>query len=61
MGRRFVATAIALSLLLTVGFVVDPGPYWMFAFTFVALPLTGVAIVAYLRVVLQDLRERDVL
>lgn len=61
MGRRFVAIGITVSLLLTVGFVLNPGPYWMFAFTFAALPLTGVSILAYLRVVLHDLRERDVL
>ena len=61
MGRRFVAAATILSLLVTIGFVLDPGPYWMFAFTFAALPLTAVAMVIYLRVVLSDLRERDVL
>lgn len=61
MGRRFVAAAITVSLLLTILFVLNPGPYPMFAFTFIALPLIGVSVLAYLRVVLRDLRDRDVL
>ena len=61
MGRRFLGVATTLSLLLTILFVLDPGPYPMFAFTFLALPLTGFSVLAYIRVVLRDLRERDVL
>src|SRR5262249_52639928 len=61
MGLRAPALLTILGFLLTLAFVWSPGPYLMAAFTFVAQPLFVIAALLYLRHVLIDLRDRDVL
>ncbi len=53
--------ATCLALVLSMWFLLDPGPYPMALFTFVAQPLFAVAILAYLLDVWRDLRRRKVL
>lgn len=53
--------ATCLALVLSMLFLLDPGPYPMALFSFVAQPLFAVAILAYLLDVWRDLRQRNVL
>lgn len=53
-------TAI-LAFLITLGYVLWPGPYQMGAFVFVAQPLFLVAFVGYTRKVIRELRSKKVL
>jgi uncharacterized membrane protein len=56
------AVGIILSLLLTIIYLFDRGPYSAFAYTFVALPMLVFCVVFYyFREVLRELRHRDVL
>lgn len=49
-----------LAFLMTLTFVLFPGPYEMAVFTFLAQPLFGLAAVSYLFKVLADLRGRGI-
>lgn len=53
-------TAI-LAFLITLGYVMWPGPYLMGAFVFVAQPLFLVAFIGYARRVIQELRSKKVM
>lgn len=58
---RVEAWAAIVAFLITIVFNLNPGPYPMAAFTFVAQPLFGYAILRYLWRVLRDLRHRRAL
>jgi hypothetical protein len=55
------AVGAIIGLVLTTLFVVHPAPVLMALFTFVAQPLLIIVGLMYLRRVLQELREKDVL
>lgn len=62
MNRLRVETwAAILAFVITIVFNLDPGPYPMAAFTFIAQPLFAYAMLRYLWRVFRDLRERKVL
>jgi hypothetical protein len=50
-----------MAFLMTLAFVLFPGPYEMAVFTFLAQPLFAFAAFSYLVKVLRDLRERKVM
>lgn len=58
---RWETWAAILAFLITLGFVWNPGPYWMGAFTFIAQPLFFVAMLGYAAKVIADMRRREVL
>ena len=58
---RVEAWAAIIAFVITIVFNLDPGPYPMAAFTFIAQPLFAYAMIRYLWRVLSDLRERKVL
>jgi len=47
-----------IAFVMTLAFVLVPGPYEMAIFTFLAQPLFGIAAVSYLAKVVADLRSR---
>jgi hypothetical protein len=47
-----------MAFLMTLAFVLFPGPYEMAVFTFLAQPLFALAAISYLVKVLRDLRAR---
>jgi hypothetical protein len=49
-----------IAFLMTLAFVLFPGPYEMAIFTFLAQPLFAIAAISYLWKVLADLRSRKV-
>lgn len=49
-----------MAFLMTLAFVLFPGPYEMAVFTFLAQPLFAFAAISYLVKVLRDLRQRKV-
>ena len=53
--------AAVLAFVITIGYVLSPGPYWMGAFTFIAQPLFMLIMASYAVKVLQELRGRRVL
>ena len=53
--------AIILVLGISLGYILYPFPYWMGAFTFIAQPLLGLAILSYVVKVVKDLLSRHVL
>ena len=53
--------AVILALAISLLYIVWPGPYQMGAFTFIAQPLLGLAMLSYAIKVLKDLRSRRVL
>jgi hypothetical protein len=53
--------AVMLALLISIGYTLSPGPYWMGAFTFIAQPLFLLAMLSYAVKVVLDLRRRRVL
>jgi len=62
MNHHLAAIGVIASMILMIVYLVDRGPYSTFAFTFVALPVLAVCIgFYYLREVLRELRDRDVL
>jgi len=50
-----------IAFVMTLAFVLDPGPYEMAIFTFLAQPLFAIAAVSYLSKVIGDMRRRKVL
>jgi len=50
-----------IAFLMTLVFVLVPGPYYMAIFTFVAQPLFAIAAISYLRKVFLELRSRKVM
>jgi hypothetical protein len=61
MNLRLPALLAILGFVVTTAFVMYPSPYLMLAFTFFAQPLFLIVIVLYLRRVLRELREKEVL
>lgn len=61
MSLKLPARLMMVALCVTTAFVLWPTPYMMLAFAFFAQPLFLIAIVLYLRRVLHDLREKEVL
>jgi hypothetical protein len=62
MNHRVANLGVILSMLLTILYIVDLGPYTTFAFTFVATPVLIVCIVFYyFREVIGEMRRKDVL
>ena len=53
--------AVMLGLGISMLYILVPGPYEMGAFTFIAQPLRGLAMLSYALKVLKDLRSRRVL
>ena len=53
--------AVILGLAISLGYILVTAPYWMGAFTFIAQPLLGLAMLSYVIKVIKDLRERRVL
>lgn len=53
--------AVMLGLAISLLYILVPGPYQMGAFTFIAQPLLGLAMLSYAVKVLNDLRSRRVL
>jgi hypothetical protein len=53
--------AAILAFVISIGYVLSPGPYWMGAFTFIAQPLFFLVMASYAVKVWQDLRGRRVL
>jgi hypothetical protein len=58
---RWESWAVMLGLALSLLYILVPGPYQMGAFTFIAQPLLGLAMLSYALKVLKDLRSRRVL
>lgn len=50
-----------IAFLMTLAFVLVPGPYEMAMFTFLAQPLFAIAAVSYVSKVVADMRRRKVL
>lgn len=62
MNHHVAAIGVIFSLLVTIWFVLDLGPYAAFTFAFVAVPVLFVcAVFYYVREVLRELRRREVL
>jgi hypothetical protein len=57
---RWESWCAIIAFLMTLAFVLFPGPYEMAIFTFLAQPLFAIAAVSYLVKVLADLRTRKV-
>jgi len=55
---RWECWCAAIAFVMTLAFVLVPGPYEMAIFTFLAQPLFAIAAVSYLAKVLADLRSR---
>jgi hypothetical protein len=55
---RWECWCAAIAFVMTLAFVLVPGPYEMAVFTFLAQPLFAFAAISYLVKVLRDLRER---
>jgi hypothetical protein len=53
--------AVMLGLIISLLYILVPGPYEMGAFTFIAQPLLGLAMLSYAIKVFKDLRSRRVL
>jgi hypothetical protein len=53
--------AVMLALAISLLYILVPGPYEMGAFTFIAQPLLGLAMLSYAIKVFKDLRSRRVL
>ncbi len=58
---RWECWCATIAFLMTLAFVLFPGPYKMAVFTFLAQPLFAFAAISYLVKVLRDLRERKVM
>lgn len=58
---RWQSWCAIVAFLMTLAFVLFPGPYEMAVFTFIAQPLFAVAAVSYLLEVVRDLRRREIL
>lgn len=58
---RWESWAVILGLAISLLYILVPGPYQMGAFTFIAQPLLGLAMLSYALKVLKDLRSRRVL
>ena len=57
---RWESWAAIIAFVITLVFVWMPGPYPMGAFTFIAQPLFGLALLSYAIKVFRDLHSRDV-
>jgi hypothetical protein len=55
---RWECWCAVIAFVMTLGFVLVPGPYEMAIFTFLAQPLFAFAAISYLVKVLRNLRER---
>jgi len=55
---RWESWAVMLGLLIGLLYTLVPGPYEMGAFTFIAQPLLGLAMLSYAVKVVRDLRSR---
>ena len=55
------AVGLIIAMIITLGYTVSPGPYWMGAFTFVAQPLFGLVALGYLWRVMRDLKSKGLL
>jgi hypothetical protein len=53
--------AAIVAFVISIGYTLSPGPYWMGAFTFIAQPLFVLVMASYVVKVLQELRGRRVL
>jgi len=58
---RWQSWCAIVAFLMTLAFVLFPGPYEMAIFTFFAQPLFAVAAASYLVEVIRDLRRRQIL
>lgn len=58
---RWEAAAAMLAFVISLGFVWNPGPYFMGAFTFIAQPLFVLAGLSYALKVIRDLKGQGVL
>jgi hypothetical protein len=58
---RWECWCATIAFLLTLVFVLVPGPYEMAVFTFLAQPLFAIAAISYLGKVLGELRHRKVM
>jgi hypothetical protein len=56
---RWEASCAILAFVLTMVFILVPGPYPMALFTFVAQPLFAIAAIGYLAKVIVDLRRHQ--
>lgn len=62
MNHRVANLAVIVSMLLTILYVCDLGPYTTFLFTFVAVPLLAISVLFYYFVeVLREFRSKDIL
>jgi hypothetical protein len=61
MGLKFECLAAFVAFVIAAVFILVPGPYPMVLFTFVGVPLFGIAALLYLGRVLAELRKKDVL
>lgn len=62
LNHRIAAVAIIVSMLLTIYFILNLGPWSMFAFAFGAVPiLFGTILFYYLPEVIQEFRSKDLL
>lgn len=55
------AISVIIALIITLGYTLSPGPYWMGAFTFIAQPLFALSIAGYAWKVYQDLRKNKII
>ena len=58
---RWEAWAAIVVFILTLGYTLNPLPYLMGAFTFIAQPLFAVAMLGYAQKVFRDLKRRKVI
>lgn len=58
---RWDALAAIVAFIITLGYTLNPGPYWMGAFTFIAQPLFALALLGYAIKVFRELRRRKIL
>lgn len=61
MGLKFEACAAVVAFVLSLAFILHPGPYQMVLFTFVAVPLFIMIAIFYLGHVLGELKRKEVL
>lgn len=55
------AISVMIALVITLGYTLSPGPYWMGAFTFIAQPLFVLSIVGYIWKIYQDSRKNKLI
>jgi hypothetical protein len=58
---RWESWSAIVAFVISLGYTLNPGPYWMGAFTFIAQPLFLMAMCGYVTKVFRELKQRRIL